>query len=113
MGVMTLRGHKGGIYSVAFSPDGRKIVSGCDIRDKTIKVWQSATPAGGYEPRRIGTAAKKIVDELYEECSFYSEVIDKLKVDETLDESVRKVALQIANSRNPRMRHTTHHCKTP
>jgi WD40 repeat protein len=31
--------HSGSIYSVAFSPDGTKIVSGSD--DKTIKVWDS------------------------------------------------------------------------
>ncbi len=39
-----------------------------------------------------------LVDELYEEHGSYSQVINKLKADETLDESVRKVALQIANS---------------
>jgi hypothetical protein len=43
--------------------------------------------------------AKTIVDELYEEYGFYSQVIDKLKLDNTLDEAVRKVALQIANAR--------------
>jgi WD40 repeat protein len=31
--------HSGGVWSVAFSPDGTKIVSGSD--DKTIKVWDS------------------------------------------------------------------------
>jgi WD40 repeat protein len=30
------------IYSVAFSPDGTKIVSG--LYDKTIKVWDSGAP---------------------------------------------------------------------
>ena len=30
--------HSGSVYSVAFSPDGTKIVSGS--RDKTIKVWE-------------------------------------------------------------------------
>jgi tetratricopeptide (TPR) repeat protein len=39
------------------------------------------------------------VDELYKETGFYSEVIDKLNADKTLAEPVRKVALQIANSR--------------
>ena len=29
--------HRSSVYSVAFSPDGTKIVSGSD--DKTIKVW--------------------------------------------------------------------------
>ena len=34
--------HSAGITSVAFSPDGTKIVSGS--YDKTIKVWDSGAP---------------------------------------------------------------------
>ena len=34
--------HSGDINSVAFSPDGTKIVSGS--RDETIKVWDSGAP---------------------------------------------------------------------
>jgi WD40 repeat protein len=34
--------HSGDINSVAFSPDGTKIVSGSD--DETIKVWGSGAP---------------------------------------------------------------------
>ena len=34
--------HSGNIPSVAFSPDGTKIVSGS--WDKTIKVWESGAP---------------------------------------------------------------------
>ncbi len=39
------------------------------------------------------------MDKLHEEHGLYSKVIDKLKADEALEESVRKVALQIANAR--------------
>ena len=35
--------HSGGVYSVAFSPDGKTIVSGAD--DKTIKVWDAGASA--------------------------------------------------------------------
>ena len=83
--------------SIAFSPDGKTIAAG--IYDNSIKLWESTTPAGGYEPRKTAEATRKVVDELYEKLGFYSEVIDKLNADKTLDEPVRKVALQIANSR--------------
>ncbi len=56
-------------------------------------------PTDGYEPRRTGAAARKLVDKLHEEHGLYSKVIDKLKANETLDESACKVALQIANAR--------------
>ena len=44
--------HSGPVYSVAFSPDRTKIVSGS--RDKTIKVWDS----GALEPSNRPSFAK-------------------------------------------------------
>ena len=94
---MTLRGHKESIASVAFSPDGKTIGAGSY---NSIKLWESTTPAGGYEPRWNAEAARKVVDQLYKKHGVnYYEVIDKLKADKTLAEPVRKLALQIANSR--------------
>ena len=40
--------HSDIIMSVAFSPDGTKIVSGSD--DKTIKVWDSGAPQALKSP---------------------------------------------------------------
>jgi WD40 repeat protein len=44
--------HSDYIWSVAFSPDGTKIVSGS--ADGTIKVWDSGAPEPSNRPSYIG-----------------------------------------------------------
>ena len=39
----TLKGHTRRVYSVAFSPDGQRIVSGSF--DKTLKIWDASEEA--------------------------------------------------------------------
>jgi WD40 repeat protein len=43
-----LVGHNGPVWSVACSPDGRRIISGSD--DKTIRIWDAETGAAVGEP---------------------------------------------------------------
>jgi WD40 repeat protein len=81
---------------VAISPDGKTIAI---AKAGGITLLESEVPADGYEPRRTGVAAREVVNRLHDEYGLYSEVIEKLKADEMLDESVCKVALQIANAR--------------
>ena len=38
---LTLKGHSEDVYSVSFSPDGKRIVSGSE--DNTLKVWDAQT----------------------------------------------------------------------
>jgi len=85
------------VNCVAFSPDGKAIAGG--TRGRPIMLWESTAPAGGYGPRKTTAAARRIVDELYEKHGLYSKVMSEMESNKTLDESVRKVALQIANSR--------------
>jgi hypothetical protein len=40
-GLCTLTGHSGIVWSVAYSPDGKHVVSGSD--DETVRVWDSQT----------------------------------------------------------------------
>jgi WD40 repeat protein len=90
-------GNEVGVSSVAFSPDGKTIAAG--IYGNIIKLWESTTPADGHEPQRAGAAAREAVDKLHEEHGLYAKVIDELGIDEALDESIRRIALQIANAR--------------
>jgi len=82
--------------AIAFSPDGKTIAIGSS---SGITLLESEVPAGGYEPRRTTITARKVVDELHKEHGLYSNVIEKLKAHDTLEEPVRNVALQIANAR--------------
>jgi len=49
-----LQGHSGPVYAIAFSPDGRLIVSGSD--DGTVRVWDAATGAERYVLQAQGSA---------------------------------------------------------
>src|SRR5207302_793400 len=57
----TCRGHTAGVWAVAFSPDGKRLVSGGD--DRTVRVWEASTGKelvridhGKYQARAVAFA---------------------------------------------------------
>ena len=50
----TLRGHNGRVLSIAFTPDGKRIVSGS--KDQTVKLWEVDS---GYETLTLDVGAEK------------------------------------------------------
>ena len=49
--VGTLSGHTGWVFSAAFSPDGKRVVSGSE--DKLVKIWNVETSAEVIELMRV------------------------------------------------------------
>jgi len=94
--LMTLVGEN--VYDVAFSPNGSTIAAVCR---EGIILWETKEPVGGLGPRRKAQAVRQLVRRLHQKYGAYQEVMDQLSGDDTLDESVREMALQIVDSRMP------------
>ncbi|MFQ5459407.1 MAG: hypothetical protein ACE5EL_01295, partial [Anaerolineae bacterium] len=66
--LLTLRGHEGLVSSVAFSPDGNRIVSVVGLLDRSIKVWETkAPPPDVLEARRAVMAAQRRIGSLHDQ----------------------------------------------
>ncbi len=91
--VMTLR-HGG--FGIGFSPDGRIMAA---TTGTGITLWESQAPRDGYKARRTGIRAERVVESMHDDLGLYSEVGERLRDNQTLDESVRELALQIAQAR--------------
>ncbi len=89
--VFTLRGHSSGVLFVAFSPDGQRIVSGSV--DGTANVWDTAQPSADQLLQRL---AAPLVADLSRALLLKSDVIEQLRRDPKLDESLRAAALKLA-----------------
>ena len=55
--------HSDWVLSVAFSPDGKTIVSGS--RDKTIKVWDAAAAADKRRPAERPAETSEVLEAIY------------------------------------------------
>ena len=83
--------------SALFSPDGRTIATSGYWGG--IGIFESAPPPEGYQIRKSARDARILVDGLRKELDSYTAVIEKIKDDSDLDDSIRHFALQISRSR--------------
>jgi WD40 repeat protein len=97
--------HNSGVTSVAFSPDGTKVVSGS--YDKTIKVWELRDQPVG---ERTFVASKEDLTAIHEACcgnGFLPLSINSISVtsweefDETFDEEEGEVTIKVWDSGAP------------
>ncbi len=89
--VFTLRGHASGVRCVAFSRDGRRIASGSI--DETAKVWDTGPSDPDQLLRRI---AAPLVADLFRSLLLRDDVIEHIRREPKLDETIRPLAIEIA-----------------
>lgn len=46
--ICTLKGHVWDVVSVAFSPDGTRVVSGSELDDNRVKIWDASTEVSSW-----------------------------------------------------------------
>jgi eukaryotic-like serine/threonine-protein kinase len=100
--VLVLHGHRSYVHSVRFSPGGTRIASASG--DGTVRIWDSLLPA---ERRRMITRAEALrreagpmVERLLDELGDPLDVADHIRLDEELDEDLRRAALRCLLTRS-------------
>jgi hypothetical protein len=93
--VARLQGHTSYIRSLAFSPDGATLVSGSG--DFTVRLWDTAPLKTRYQARREAEAlrpeAERLVEALWREKNDPAAVVEALRANQRLSESLRHAAL--------------------
>src|SRR5207247_2332882 len=83
--------------SIAFSPDGTRIVSAGD--EPTIYVWDTVQPSPELAAARYRVeCARRLVTALFAELGYRDEVVERLQTDCSIDEPLREAAIRIARA---------------
>ena len=96
--IVTLTGHEAYVFSLDFSSEGERLVSGSG--DGTVRIWETEPISVRYRARferlRLVEALRSKVQALFDELSDASQVVQRLREDETLTGRRLEIALQIA-----------------
>ncbi len=91
-----LEGHTNYVFSLAFSPDGRSLVSGSG--DGTVRIWDTESPALRHQARREAEAlrpeAERLVARLFTELREPAQVVARLRADTSLSDLLRHMAVR-------------------
>jgi len=98
--LQTLEGHgrylwSVGVHSVAWSPDGTRIVSGS--RDYTVRIWESRLEDA--LPMWRAAENRRLVDALFDEHVFSDSVLAAIHADRSLSPGTRQSAIALAEVR--------------
>jgi hypothetical protein len=101
--VARLLGHTSYVWSLAFSPDGKSLVSGSG--DFTVRLWDTEPLKARYQARREAEAlrpeAERLVAKLWREKNGPAEVAEALRFDRALIEPLRRAAMGAVLRRAP------------
>jgi hypothetical protein len=94
--LVRLPGHSNYVFSLAFSPDGRTLVSSSG--DATPRLWDTEPLCERYQARREATAlrpeAERLVEQLWRQKNDAAAVVEALRVEGALSEALRQAALR-------------------
>ena len=99
-----LEAHTNYVFSLAFSPDGRSLVSGSG--DGTVRIWDTESPALRHQARREAEAlrpeAERLVDRLFTDLYEPAQVVAHLRADTSLSNLMLHMALREVMRRSQR-----------
>lgn len=93
--LLTIGGYEDVIWSTMFTPDSQTIA----VAGPGVTLLESVVSPDGDSLRKTAQTAQKLVDELYQKHGGYHKVIERLGADTALDEPMRTLAIQMAESR--------------